>query len=114
MLAVFALSIEDAGAIDAGNDAKAWLGRIAASAQSVNYEGTFVYRRDDQLESMHLIHVAGPDGERERLVSLSGGQRVLLRSKEGVVCIFPGRKHIAFNKGGLGRNFPWKIDGACG
>ncbi len=109
LLAVFALSIENAGAIDAGNDAKAWLGRIAASAQSVSYEGTFVYRRDDQLESMHLIHVAGPDGERERLVSLSGGQRVLLRSKEGVVCIFPGKKHIAFNKGGLGRHFPGKL-----
>ena len=106
LLALFALFFEDAKAADPGMDAKAWLDRIAASAQTVNYEGTFVYRRDDQLVTMHLIHVAGKDGERERLISLSGGQRELLRSKNGVVCIFPGKKHVTFNKGGLNKHFP--------
>jgi sigma-E factor negative regulatory protein RseB len=109
LLAIFAFSIEDAQAVDSRNEAKVLLDKIATSAQKVNYEGTFVYRRDDQLLSMHLIHVSGPDGEREQLVSLSGGQRVLLRSKEGVVCIFPGKKHITFNKGGLGKHFPSQL-----
>jgi sigma-E factor negative regulatory protein RseB len=109
LLAIFAFSIEDARAVDSGKEAKVWLDKIATSAQNVNYEGTFVYRRDDQLVSMHLIHVTGPDGEREQLVSLSGGQRVLLRSKEGVVCIFPGKNQITYNKGGLGKHFPSQL-----
>lgn len=109
LLAVFTLFGETARAIDFGNDPKAWLNRIAASAQSVSYEGTFVYRRDDQLVTMHLIHVANRDGEREKLVSLSGGRRELLRSKEGVVCIFPGNKHITFNRGGLNKHFPGQL-----
>jgi sigma-E factor negative regulatory protein RseB len=106
LLALFAFFTENARAVDPAVDAKAWLNKIATSSQTVSYEGTFVYRRDDQLVTMNLIHVANRDGERERLVSLSGGQRELLRSKDGVVCIFPGKKHITFNKGGLGKQFP--------
>ena len=109
LLAVLSLFSEAARAVDAGNDPRTWLNRIATSAQSVSYEGTFVYRRDDQLVTMHLIHVANRDGEREQLVSLSGGRRELLRSKEGVVCIFPGKKHITFNKGGLNKHFPSQL-----
>lgn len=111
LLAVFALFAEDARAVDSGNDAKVWLDKIATSSQTVSYEGTFIYRRDDQLVTMHLIHVANGEGERERLVSLSGGRRELLRSKEGVVCIFPGQKHTTFHKEGLGKHFPSQLAG---
>ena len=91
--------------------AKAWLDKITAAGHTVSYEGTFVYRRDDQLVTMHVIHVAGADGEREQLVSLSGGRRELVRSKDGVVCIFPGRQHVTFNKRGLDKRFPGNLAG---
>lgn len=112
LLTVLGLFAEQARAVDAAesvNEARMWLDKIATSAKTVNYEGTFIFRRDDQLVAMHLVHVADQTGERERLSSLSGVQREFFRSKEGVVCITPGQKHITFNKGSLGRSFPAQL-----
>ena len=95
------------------NDAKAWLDKIASAERNVNYEGTFIFRRDDQLVTMHLVHVVDQSGERERLSSLSGVQREFFRSKEGVVYLSPGQKHSSLNKEILRRNFPAQLeDGA--
>lgn len=109
LLVLGVLHARDGWADDSSAEAKAWLDKITAAGHTVNYEGTFVYRRDDQLVTMHLVHVAGAEGEREQLVSLSGGKRELLRSKDGVVCIFPGKQRVTFNKHGLDKRFPGQI-----
>jgi sigma-E factor negative regulatory protein RseB len=106
LLAMFALCSEEAKAVDSGNEARTWLKKIISSSETVSYEGIFVYRRDDQLVSMHLIHVADKDGERDRLTSLSGEQQELIKSKAGIICLTPGKKHITLNRGSLGVNFP--------
>jgi len=107
-LALFAVAAQ---AVDSESEARTWLGKIASSAETVSYEGTFIFRRDDQLVTMHVIHVANKDGERERLTSLSGAQREFIRSKEGVVCLIPGKRHVTLNKGSLGRSFPNQLVG---
>ena len=116
LLAVLGLCVEQAQAVDAGepmNDAKAWLNKIASSERNVSYQGTFIFRRDDQLVTMHLVHVVDQSGERERLSSLSGVQREFFRSKEGVVFFSPGQQHSSLNKEILRRNFPAQLtDGA--
>ena len=116
MLTMLGVCAEQAQAVDAGkpvNDAKAWLDKIASSERTVSYEGTFIFRRDDQLVTMHLVHVVDQSGERERLSSLSGVRREFFRSKEGVVYLSPGQKHSSFNKEILRRNFPAQLeDGA--
>ena len=116
LLVVLGLCAVQAQAVDAGasvNDAKAWLDKIASSERNVSYEGTFIFRRDDQLVTMHLVHVVDQSGERERLSSLSGVQREFFRSKEGVVYLSPGQKHSTLNKEILRRNFPAQlVDGA--
>jgi len=112
LLVVLGLCAVQAQAVDAGasvNDAKAWLDKIASSERNVSYEGTFIFRRDDQLVTMHLVHVVDQSGERERLSSLSGVQREFFRSKEGVVYLSPGQKHSTLNKEILRRNFPAQL-----
>lgn len=52
-----------------------WLESIARSQRQQNYEGTFVYRNIDELVSLSIVHAAGPDGDRERLVVLNGPER---------------------------------------
>jgi len=111
LLSLCILCLEDAKAGDPEPSAEAWLDKVSTAAQRVNYEGTFVYRRDDQLATMQIIHVADAQGGRERLISLSGGRQELLRSKEGVVSIFSGQKHLTFNKEGLDKHFPGRIAG---
>jgi sigma-E factor negative regulatory protein RseB len=91
------------------NEARVWLDKIASAEKTVSYEGTFIFRRDDQLVTMHLIHVVDQTGERERLSSLSGVPREFFRSKEGVVCLTPSQKHTALNREILRGIFPAQL-----
>ncbi len=76
------------------SEALAWLQRMVEAAQSQNYDGTFIYRSGDQMESMRVIHRADANGERERLVSLSGVAREVLRTGSQVICILPDNQSI--------------------
>jgi sigma-E factor negative regulatory protein RseB len=112
ILAAFSLFGGEAMAVDSGNDTRMWLKKIASSEQTVSYEGVFIYRRDDQLITMHLIHVASEEGARDRLTSLSGGRWGMIRGKEGVVSLTPVNKPVNLDNGGLGslgRNFPGQL-----
>lgn len=92
------------------SEAKAWLDKIAVADKSVNYEGNFIFRRDDQLVTMHVVHVVGQTGERERLSSLSGVRREFFRGKEGVVCLTANPKlHNPLNREILRGNFPIQL-----
>jgi sigma-E factor negative regulatory protein RseB len=111
VLSLFAGQAKAVGAGESLNEARTWLSRIASSEKTVSYEGTFIFRRDDQLVTMHLVHVVDQTGERERLSSLSGIQREFFRSKEGVVYLTPGQQHTTLNKEILRRNFPAQLEG---
>lgn len=111
VLGLFAGQAKAVGAGESLNEARGWLSRIAASEKSVSYEGTFIFRRDDQLVTMHIVHVVDQTGERERLSSLSGVQREFFRSKEGIVGFTPGQRHTTLNKEILRRNFPAQLGG---
>jgi sigma-E factor negative regulatory protein RseB len=78
--------------------ASEWLEKMAAAAQSLNYDGTFVYRNGDRMESMRIIHLATPDGERERMFSLTGAAREVLRDSEKVTCILPDNQSVVVTK----------------
>lgn len=75
-----------------------WLAKMADAVQTLNYDGTFVYRNGDQIESMRIIHRASPGGERERMFSLTGAAREVLRDKEKVTCIFPDNQSVVVAK----------------
>ncbi len=76
------------------SEALAWLQRMVAASESQNYDGTFVYHSGNQMESMRIIHRADANGERERLVSLSGVAREVLRTGSEVICILPDSQSI--------------------
>ena len=74
------------------------LDRMVRAGQTMNYVGTFVYRNGATMQSMRIIHRAGADGERERLVALSGAAREVLRDRERVTCILPDRQSVVVTK----------------
>ena len=78
--------------------AQTWLQRMTEAAQTLNYDGTFVYRSGNQLESMRIIHRVDDRGERSRLVSLSGERREVLRDSTQVVCILPDDQSVVVAK----------------
>jgi len=69
---------------DSGGSAQVWLERMSAAINQMTYQGTFVYVQDGDMVTMRVTHVAGEDGVRERLVSLSGLPREVLRDSNGV------------------------------
>ena len=73
----------------ASEEARAWLKRMSQASKSLNYEGTFVYRQGAHMESVRIIHRVDEDGEKERLVSLNGEPREVLRDQSQVTCIMP-------------------------
>ena len=58
------------------------------ATRSLNYDGIFVYQRGDQVDSMRLIHKFEGGTESERLVSLSGPAREVIRDGTLVTCLF--------------------------
>lgn len=83
---------------DARGDPQQRLDRMAKAAQTLNYDGTFVYRNGATIQSMRIIHRFGAEGERERLVALSGAAREVLRDRERVTCILPDSQSVVVAK----------------
>jgi sigma-E factor negative regulatory protein RseB len=75
-------------------DAAAWLERSAAAAKTLNYVGTIVYQHGSKVETSHIIHLKDADGEIEKLVSLDGPAREVIRSQGEVRCYYPDAKII--------------------
>lgn len=72
--------------------------RMSRAAHELNYDGIFIYRHGRQLDTMRIIHKNGRDGEVERLVSLTGHPREVIRNKNSVTCIFPDNKAVIVEK----------------
>lgn len=83
---------------EAGDLPQQRLDRMAKAAQMLNYHGTFVYRNGANIQSMRIIHRYGSEGERERLVALSGAAREVVRNRERVTCILPDSRSVVVTK----------------
>ena len=94
---------------EAPDDAGQWLERMSMAAQSLNYTGTFVYQNEGKLEAMHIIHAMDKDGERERLFSLTGPKREVLRDNQVVTCILGDRQSVHVNKSRPRTPFPFSL-----
>ena len=78
--------------------------RVGQAARSLNYEGVFVYLRNDQLKAVRIIHKVDEEGEYERLVSLNGAPREIIRNNELMTCILPDDKAVLVDE----RSYPDK------
>ena len=97
ILAVLLLALL-AQAARAEGDALSWLQRIHAATQKLSYTGTFVYRGGDQAETSRIIHIVGPHGARERLETLDGQPREIVRSDDEVKCYLPDSMTVKVDK----------------
>ena len=78
----------------AADQAHDWLLRIHRSAQTLNYEGTFVYQHGGQLDTMRVFHRAEGGVVTERLISLTGPAREVIRTDDEVLCYLPDQKSV--------------------
>ena len=95
-----------AGQVFAEGSARQWLDSMSNALQSLNYDGTFVYLHDGKLETMRIVHQASEQGEQERLVSLTGSPREVLRDDKVVTCIMADSKSVMVGKSRPRSPFP--------
>lgn len=104
-LAAILLALAAQGA-RADADALSWLQRIRLAAEKLSYTGTFVYRSGEQSETSRIIHVAGKNGARERLETLDGQRREIVRSGSEVKCYLPDSMTVKVDKQADHLGFP--------
>lgn len=78
----------------ASDPAMQWMQKMSMAMQELSYQGRFVYLHDSQLESMSILHVNDDQGKRERLVSLNGEAREILRDNQSLTCVWPSSKQV--------------------
>jgi len=83
------------------------LERMQLAARKLDYQGVFVYQHGDQLDSFRIVHKAGRGGVRERLVSLNGAPREIIRDDREVRCYLPDENAVMVeHRRADRRNFP--------
>lgn len=92
--------------VRADNQAREWLEKMSAASQSLVYSGTFVYQHLGTVEAMQILHTRNQQGERERLFSLTGARREVLRDNREVTCILSDTQMVLTNKRHVSKSFP--------
>ncbi len=90
----------------ATEDGLAWLKKMASASRQLNYGGTFVYRHGNQSETSRVAHYVNPaGGEFEKLETLDGPAREVIRTNDQIVCYLPESRTVIIEKRGK-RRFP--------
>lgn len=74
-----------------------FLVRIGEAARNTNYQGVIVYRGDDMLETMRVTHRFKDGTEHERVQSLNGDPREILKENNKVICLLPKDRKLTMN-----------------
>lgn len=74
------------------------LQRMSIAIKHLNYEGVFVFIHGNQMETMYIVHKNVNNEEQERLLSLVGTPREILRSNNRLICILPDSKSVVVDK----------------
>lgn len=82
-------------------DAGSLLVQAAEASRTRNYQGVVIYRGDERFEVLRVQHRYKDDSERERMVSLTGDPRQLLRIDNRLISITPKGRSISAERPSL-------------
>jgi len=92
--------------LDVSHDGVALLKKMASASRRLNYSGTFVYQHAGQNETSRIVHFVNPaGGEFEKLETLDGPAREVIRTNDQVTCYLPDTKTVLIEKRST-RRFP--------
>lgn len=87
--------------VRADDEVDYWLDRMVRAIETLNYRGTLVHMRDGHVDTLHIVHRADEDGIRERIVSIDGPPREVLRDGKQVRVLL-GSDQSMVVEGGIG------------
>lgn len=87
----------------ADGQAYSWLQRMNQASRSVSYTGVFVYESKGRTETSRVFRLVDASGEHERLESLDGPPREVVRNNEEVQCFLPQERVVVVDRSVQGR-----------
>lgn len=79
-------------------EARQWLERMSRALATQNYDGRFFHLSQSRSETMRIIHRVDKGKITERLVSLDGSGREIVRNEAEVICYLPDRRVVLVEK----------------
>lgn len=76
-----------------------WLVEAAQAARTGSYQGVIVYRGDNVLETFRVTHRFAEGSERERIQSMTGEVREILKQNEKLTCLLPKDRRLTVRRG---------------
>ena len=89
---VLATCLAGAPAVGIADDGPAWLERMSRTLDTASYVGEFHLEGRGYAERMHIVHCVRDGRVSERLVSLSGTGRELVRDGDEVTAYLPDKR----------------------
>jgi len=115
---VFASLAGAAHAAESGihSEGIAWLKKMASASRQLNYSGTIVYQHRNNVETSRVVHfVNSAGGEFEKLETLDGPPREVIRSNDQVICYLPSARTVLIeDRNRSARNFPALVPESLG
>ena len=106
LLMLFSLALPVAAFASQLEEVQSWLQKMQRAAHTLNYDGTFVYGQQGRLSSMRIIHRVTAEGEQERLISMDGTGREVIRDGNKVTCFLPDSNAVVVEKSRKRKQFP--------
>jgi sigma-E factor negative regulatory protein RseB len=78
----------------AADDARAWLEKMNHALATRNYDGTFFHLSEGRVETMRIVHRVRAGRVTERLVSLDGSGREVVRNNDELTCYLPDQRTV--------------------
>jgi len=79
-------------------EARAWLVRMSRALANQNYDGRFFHLSEERSETLRIIHRVDRGKVTERLVSLDGSGREIVRNESEVICYLPDVRTVLVEK----------------
>lgn len=85
---------------------QALLDRMNHALEVGSYQGTFVLMYGESIETMQVVRERSSAGVREKLISLTGDAREIIRDRGVLTCIWPKHKLVVIEAAHTKHRFP--------
>jgi sigma-E factor negative regulatory protein RseB len=96
---------------DSQSEALNLLQRVYAASQKLSYSGTFVYQHGQHAETSRITRLIEGGITREKLETMDGVPREIVREGDDVVCYLPSLSTVRIDKQAGQRSFPGLLPG---
>lgn len=94
---------------DTPPDPKALLKSMCSAMTNSSYRGTFVHLHNNRMESMEIVRRKTDKGEVEKILSLNGEAREIIREGDKVTCILPQSRKVTVDAARPGSQLPLSL-----